>query len=162
MDPFFSWIEEGPFSTALRESDYAFSLSLTAHIIGVALVVGTSLPLSLRLLGFLRGVPAASLNRYLPIFWTGLAVSVASGLLLLIAYPTKSLTNPLFYFKIAAIVAAVVVMWRVWRMLDRSRQPDDRVPRGLPMGAASLGLWVFVVAAGRLLAYTYTRLMVGF
>jgi uncharacterized protein DUF6644 len=162
VDPFFAWIEDSAFSTALRESDYAFPLSLTVHATSVALVAGTSLPLALRLVGYLKGVPITSLMRYLPIFWVGLVVSAASGLLLLIAYPTKSLTNPIFYLKIAAILAGIAVVWTVRRsvMARDTTTPELRYPRVL--GGASIALWVFVIAAGRLLAYTYSRLMVGF
>ena len=162
MDPFFAWVEDGAFSTALRESDYGFSLPLVVHIASVALVAGTTLPISLRLLGALKGVPPAALLKFLPIFWAGLLISAASGTLLVIAYPTKILTNPLFYLKIAAIAAAIAVVWRVRRAL---RAPDTsfrEVPYGRQLAMASLALWAFTIAAGRLLAYTYTRLMVGF
>jgi hypothetical protein len=162
LDPFLAWIEDSAFSTALRESDYAFPLSLTVHIASVALVAGTSLPLALRLTGYLKGVPMAGLLRYLPLFWIGLAVSAASGLLLLISYPTKSLTNPLFYLKLAAILAAIGVMWTARRSLKNSGPSADMLPRWRVLGFASLGLWAFIIAAGRLLAYTYGRLMVGF
>src|SRR5262245_28962761 len=89
VDPFFAWIEDGAFSTALRESEYAFPVSLAVHVVSVALVAGTSLPIGLRLLGYLKGVPPAALMRYLPFFWIGLVTSAVSGLLLLTAYPTK-------------------------------------------------------------------------
>jgi hypothetical protein len=160
VDPFFAWIEDSAFSTALRESDYAFPLSLVAHVVGVAMVAGTSLPIALRLLGVLKGVPPAALMRYLPIFWTGLVVSAASGGLLLIAYPTKSLTNPVFYLKAAAIIAGIWVIWAARRSL--ADDPTWSGSRWATLGGVSLGLWALVIASGRLLAYTYSRLMVGF
>jgi hypothetical protein len=162
VDPFLAWIEDSAFSTALRESDYAFPLSLTVHVVSVALVAGTTLPISLRLIGYLKGAPISSLMRYLPIFWVGLVASAASGLLLLIAYPTKSLTNPLFYLKIAAILIAVAMVWMLRRSLRTPGLSEKDLPFPGLIGGASLGLWTFVIAAGRLLAYTYSRLMVGF
>ena len=161
MDPFLALIEDSAFSTALRESDYAFPLSLTVHVASVALVAGTTLPISLRLAGYLKGVPLAALVRYLPIFWVGLIISAASGLLLLIAYPTKSLTNPLFYVKLAAIAAGIAVVWTARRSMTHGAVAPD-LPHARAIGLASLGLWAFVIASGRLLAYTYSRLMLGF
>ena len=35
--------------------------------------------------------------------WAGFWVNAVSGVLLLIAYPTKALTNPLFYVKLVLI-----------------------------------------------------------
>jgi hypothetical protein len=162
VDPFFAWIEDGAFSTAFRESEFAFPLSLTAHVFSVALVAGTSLPVALRLAGYLRGVPLAGLMRYLPIFWIGLVVSTVSGGLLLIGYPTKTLTNPLFYVKVAAILAAIWVMWTARRSVGSPTAAELSPARARVMGLSLIGLWAVVIAAGRLLAYTYSRLMVGF
>lgn len=130
----------------------------------IALVAGTSLPIALRMTGYLRGVPLAALMRYLPIFWIGLVVSLVSGGLLLVAYPTKILTNPIFSLKVAAILASIAI---VWRARQASRSPVDGAAGTMAArtrweGYALIGLWAFVIAAGRLLAYTYSRLMVGF
>ena len=46
-----------------------------------------------------------------------------SGALLLIGYPTKSLTTPAFYVKLAFIAAAAAVVW-----LLASVPPDPRDP----------------------------------
>ena len=35
--------------------------------------------------------------------WAGFWINALSGILLLIAYPTKALTNPLFYAKLVLI-----------------------------------------------------------
>jgi hypothetical protein len=162
LDPFLEWIENSGLSVAMRESDYAFPLTITVHVASVALVAGTSLPISLRLAGGLKGVALEDLLRYLPIFWVGLVISIVTGLLLLIAYPTKSLTNPLFYLKLAAIVVAVAAMWSVRRSAGRAVPFPGTALAARASGFASLGLWTFTIAAGRLLAYTYSRLMVGF
>jgi hypothetical protein len=161
FDPFLMWIEDGWLSVFLRETDFGFSGPLAVHIIGVALVAGPTIAASLALLGVLPGVPLAAFKRFLPIFWLGLCVSAPSGLLLLIAYPTKSLTNPLFYVKLVAILAGI---WTMVRMRRRLAAPMELPVAGSDrnLGLLSLGLWAFVIAAGRLLAYTYGRLMLGF
>ena len=90
----------------------------------------------------------------MPVFWTGLLVVLASGLLLLVAYPTKALTNPVFYLKMACIVLAVACVRRAERVVLRN------APRGSPRVLA-LPL-VVLITGGRYLAYTYTRLTVDF
>jgi hypothetical protein len=44
--------------------------------------------------------------RFLPLLWLAFAINVISGILLLIAYPTKALTNPLFYVKLCLVALA--------------------------------------------------------
>jgi uncharacterized membrane protein len=87
--------------------------------------------------------------------WLGLWLNVLSGIALLIGYPTKALTNPVFYLKLAFIAAALVILKHV-----RRRLPVETVPsRELRMlAAASLACWAGAIVGGRLLAYTYTRL----
>ena len=48
------------------------------------------------------------MRRYYRAMWAGFWVNAFSGVLLLIAYPTKALTNPVFYLKLALIAVAIV------------------------------------------------------
>ena len=84
-----------------------------------------------------------------------------SGAFLLIAYPTKALTNPLFYVKLGAIALAIALMPVIRkRMLGQASSTPESLPaRGRRLAVISLLLWIAVIGAGRLLAYTYSRLM---
>ena len=155
-------IEESGLSTWLRESEspFRFSFVLLFHTFGLALLVGANAVIDLRLLGIEREMPLAPLKRLFGIMWLGFAMNAASGLLLLIAYPTKALTNPVFYTKMTLIGFAVWVMTKL-----RSRVFDDStsneavtIGRGRTLATWSLVLWVGVITAGRLLAYTYKYL----
>ena len=85
---------------------------------------------------------------------------MASGLLLLIAYPTKSLTNPLFYVKLTLIGLAMVSMQMLRKRVfaDSSLSEATVMARGRVFVIWALVFWVAAVTAGRLLAYTYTVL----
>jgi hypothetical protein len=129
--------------------------------VGLALLVGPNVAIDSRVLGLARGVPLASLDRYFGVAWLGFGLNAASGILLLISYPTKALTNPLFYLKLALIGAAIVLMQAMRREMRRTSDTDLAMPHRLKMIAAvSLGCWAASITAGRLLAYTYTRLLV--
>ena len=80
-----------------------------------------------------------------------------SGLLLLLAYPTKALTNPVFYTKIFLIACAMIDALLVRKeVLQRFNVEDTFVSnRGKVLAIASLFMWAGAVVAGRLLAYTY-------
>ncbi len=164
MDPFFTWVEDGALSTWLRESPSLFGFPgvLALHIAGTALAAGSSLAIALALLGFVPDSSAAAMARFLKVFWIGLTVSTVAGVLLVVAYPTKELTNPMFYVKMGIIVAALFVLRAIWRraLTDGGETAPSPSPRGLAI--TSIGLWAAAITAGRLLAYTYTRLLVSF
>jgi hypothetical protein len=153
-------IEATSFSTWLRESDspFAFYFVLLFHTFGLALLVGGNTIIDLRLLGVERTIPLVPLKRIFPIMWSGFAINAATGLLLLIAYPTKALTNPVFYTKLVLIAFAVWVMMKLKsHVFDESTLDEAAmVARGKALAKWSLVLWIAAITAGRLLAYTYT------
>jgi hypothetical protein len=160
MDPFFAWIENSALGTFIREtpSVFVYPAILTAHTLGMAVLAGGSIAINLRILGFAPGIALAALQRFFPLLWLALAVNAVSGVLLLIAYPTKALTNPVFYLKLALVVLALFVLRRI----------ETGVLGGAPaarggrlLAAASLACWIATIIAGRLLAYTYRWEMLG-
>jgi hypothetical protein len=92
-----------------------------------------------------------------------LFVNALSGVLLLIAYPTKALTNPLFYIKLFLIALALVDTRWIKRNVLRNPSFDEAVigRKVKLLAAASMVLWIGSIGAGRFLAYTYTYLMAG-
>jgi hypothetical protein len=159
MSSFLGQIEASALSTWIRESDamYAFPGILIVHTLGMALAAGGAAAIGLRLLGVARQIPLASLRQLVPIAWIGLLLNIVSGILLVVAYPTKALTNPIFYLKLLVIVAAVAVV----RNLDRRVLAIEAPPRKF-VPAALLVLTAFAIVTGRLLPYTYRHLMAGY
>ena len=103
-----------------------------------------------------RQIEAArvAMTRFMPVMWFGLWLNVVSGIVLLIAYPTKALTNPVFYLKLGLIAVGLTVLRTLVR---HAGQP--RLPRTTKMLAAvSLVTWAATIGAGRFLAYTCTRI----
>jgi hypothetical protein len=162
MEPFFVWLEATPLSTWLRESPslWAFPFVLILHTVGLAFFVGANLAWDVRVLGFSMGIPLDALRRYFLVMWAGFWINAVSGLLLLIAYPTKALTNPLFYAKLALIGLGIALALRIRRGVQDVRADSDAPKPATTLAALSLGCWVAVIFAGRLLAYTCTRLTV--
>lgn len=159
-----SWVENTSLSMWVRgESMLAFPTILSAHTLGMGFLAGTSAGMDLRLLGLANRVPLAELVKFYWVMWLALAVSFTSGVLLLIGYPYKAFTNPVFYVKLALIAVAVYLIVRIRK--EVLLKPDPAAPdvyrRARLLGMVSLGCWAGVILAGRLLAYTYTWLRVG-
>lgn len=136
---------------------FAFPGILAAHTVGLGLLAGLNAALDLRLLGVARSIPPAAFLRFVPVMWVGLWVNVLSGIAVLLAYPTKALTNPVFYLKLGLIAAALVVL-RI--LLRRTNAEQTAVGTTKMLAAASLVGWAAAITTGRLLAYTCTRLTV--
>ena len=166
MDPFFTWLESTGLSTWLREepSIWAFPFVLILHTWGLGFLVGANVAIGVKILGAARGVPLGSLDRYHRVMWLGFWVNAFSGVLLLVAYPTKALTNPLFYVKLVFVAAGLILAGRIRAYMRELPSTDLRPMPGSvrALAVASLFCWVASITAGRFLAYTYTRLLVDF
>ena len=162
IDPFLIWLE----STALSQwvvgspSMFAFPGILAVHAIGMGFAVGICLALDLRILGVAPGVQIAQMRRYVPIVWIGFWLNAISGVLLLIGYPTKALTNPVFYLKLLLIAVGLVLFVRIGRRVFDETRGDERarLPMVKRLAIVSLVCWVGAITSGRFLAYTYSRL----
>ena len=162
MDPIFSAVEQTPFSVWMREDLYAYFIALIFLSLGMALLIGGGIVVSLRVIGF---APAARLEKFrgfFPVMWVGAAMAIVSGLALLIGYPAKALTNPVFALKFACLIGAALLVRAMARRLFPVAEQGVALPAwGRSLGIAALVLWLGGVAAGKLLLHTYTILLVS-
>ena len=126
----------------------------------MGLVAGFNAAIDLRILGIAPRVPLMEMKRFFPVLWTGFWMNAASGVVLLIGYPTKAVTNPVFYAKLTFIALALVYLRLIRNrvFLDPSLDKEPVPRRGRILAVASLACWAGAITAGRLLAYTYVRL----
>lgn len=140
-----SWTRESP-------SLLAYPAILTLHSFGLGIVVGGSLAIDLRLLGWARGIPASVLTPLFRIIWWAFALNAATGVLLFIADATTKATQPVFLIKLTLIALALVVTRMIaTRVADNSSGVADGRLRLLPV--TSILLWFGAITAGRLMAY---------
>ena len=161
----FAWIEATALSTWVRESPslWSFPFILILHTVGMGFLVGTNVAMDLRVLGFGPRIPLSVFEKFFVVMKFGFVVNAISGLLLLIAYPTKAMTNPLFYLKLGLIAFALVeTRWiRNLVLRDPRLETEPVSTEGKLLAISSLVVWAGAVAAGRFLAYTYTYLLAG-
>ena len=141
---------------------FAFPAILSVHAIGMGLAAGVNVAMAVRLLGFAPGVPLHEMRRFAPVMWTGFWLNAASGVVLLLGYPTKALTNPVFYMKLSLIAIGIwlyVLMTRRMTEADPRATPADPKARTTLLAVASLASWAGAVTTGRLLAYTAHRIL---
>jgi hypothetical protein len=162
IDPFLIWLESTSLSQWIvgSESMFAFPGILAIHAIGMGFAVGICLALDLRVLGVAPGVQIGQMRRFVPMVWVAFWINAISGVLLLIGYPTKALTNPVFYLKLLLIGVGLWLFGRIGRRVFDDSTGDERAksPVVQRLAIMSLVCWVGAITAGRFLAYTYHRL----
>lgn len=145
-----------PLAQAMREHAWLYPIVETLHIIGFAVLVGAVAMFDLRVLGFGRQLPVKALARHLLPWSAGsMLLVLPTGLLLFVADPLALLANRIFLLKLALIAVAglnaLAFHAGPWR---RAEAWPERTPgRAILHALLSLGLWIAVIACGRLLAY---------
>ena len=164
MDPvtrFIVWLAGTPWSIALHESLYVYTYVETAHVIGVALFVGTIAMVDLRLLGVaFRQTPVSQMNaRVLPFTVVGFLLMFVTGLLLFYAIPMRTWHSIWFRSKLVLMALAGANVWFFHQRVERDRATWDNNPAP-PLGArlsavVSLTAWIGVIVMGRMIAYNW-------
>jgi len=151
------WVESTALPTWVREGDtiWAYPTILTLHTFGLAMVVGTSAILNLRLLGIGGHLPLRGMRGLFPVMWIGFWLNAITGLLLFAADAAAKGSSPLFAAKLLFValgVAAIVALERAgYYGADGDLALVSRPAKLLAL--CSLVSWVAAVTAGRLLAY---------
>ena len=136
----------------LQESGWLYAGVNTAHVLGIALLVGAIVVLDLRLLGLWRAAPVATLARpAVSVASAGLAIAIVSGAGLFAVQAGEYVDNPFLYVKFAAILIGLVNVAALRLAGDWTSDRHSR-RRGLA-AALSLLAWLTALTAGRLIAY---------
>lgn len=138
---------------ALKFSRFGYSATNTAHVLGIALLVGAILPLDLRLLGFWRSVDRAALARVLvPVAAAGLLLAVSAGLVLFSVRAQHYVKVDILWWKLGLIATgatlALLFHARAGLWVERAGRRQAAAH-----GAASLFCWLGALVAGRMIAY---------
>jgi len=151
-----NWLESTSIAVWLAESPsvWAMPTVLTLHTTGMAVLVGASWVLDLRLLGINRNVPLTAYRWVFRAVAIGLFVNLITGVLLFMKNATTLGTALPFLAKMAFVVAsaATILPIRTY-VLNSGAGPSEISDRARMLAIASIVAWTAAVTAGRLLAY---------
>ena len=150
------WLESLPLSVWVHESPsvWAQPTVLTLHTMGMAVLVGASWVLDLRLLGISRNVPLSAFRWVFRAVTVGLIVNLATGVLLFAQRATTLGTAIPFLIKMCLVIASVATLVPIRSQVFRD-DPEQREVSGSArlLAIASILAWCGAITAGRLLAY---------
>ncbi|MFN0314177.1 MAG: hypothetical protein ACKVQA_03955 [Burkholderiales bacterium] len=143
---------------ALRDSVWVYPLVNAGHVAGVCLLVGSIIPLDLRLLGAWRSMPLAPLWRVLTrTAAAGLILAGIFGSLLFITRATEYAASPFFIAKMIVVVLAIANAIALRNVVPGG--PEGIPAFGQPArrirlaAGVSLLAWLAALTLGRLVGY---------
>ena len=153
------WIDQTALSQAIQVTNWVVPTVQTIHILAIAVVASSALMIDLRLIGvFWANRPMKDVTaRFLPLVWWPLLVLLATGMIMIIAEPSRSLKNPAFQLKMTLLIAALIVTW-LFQFFQRRNAAFGDLNTGPRVAAttiavASIVLWSSIIFSGRWIAY---------
>jgi hypothetical protein len=153
------WINDSPFSDAVRDSFWVFPSIETVHVLAIVVVLGSITRLDMRLMGLVwRDRPVTEVcGEMLPWTWTSFVIAAVFGLMLWASKPFDYFGIAFFDVKMLLILFAGINMLLFQLGVYKSVGLWDRDPIPPPAvriaGAASMAFWLCVVVCGRLIGF---------
>jgi hypothetical protein len=142
-----------------RSSVYALPIIQWIHILGVAVICGSIILISLRMMGFLSfSPPLADLaRRLLPWTWFAIVVNVVTGAIMLIDRPTRTTDSLTWPYSMTFLIIATIlsIYFAITLRIDPQywERSTTRRTTARILGAVSALLWVGVIIGDRLIVY---------
>jgi hypothetical protein len=150
------WLQTTDYSVWVRES-WGWAFALTIHAFGNATVVGLMFIMGLRLFGFFKTIPYASLNKLFPFIWVAVVFQFFSGFTLFMSKPPRYVKDGVFDIKFSLVIIGVVLTFYFQKMIRAEAaewQTAGKVTnKGVRFAAVACLVWAFVIVMGRLTAY---------
>ena len=153
MDSLFAALEGTALAQALRGSRWGYAAVNAAHIFAIALLIGSVVPLNLRLFGVWRAISREAVVRVLaPVAASGLALALLTGPLLFAVRAREYSGVGFLQLKLAFIAIAILSTLALCRSHGFFLKD---APRARLAGHAVLSMvcWLGALVCGRLIAF---------
>jgi hypothetical protein len=142
------------FTRLMTTNKYWWAFMMDVHFIGLVMIIGAVGALDLRMLGFAKQIPIASLHRLVPWALAGFAINVTTGVLAFIGMPEFYTYDVAFWIKIFAILllglnAVAFYLTDTFDLVEHMGPGEDAPRAAKIIAATSLVLWFGVITLGR-------------
>jgi hypothetical protein len=150
---FLVWLEATGLADWVRMSVPGYPSMIALHAIGMAVMVGLSLVIDLRVLGLFAGIPLQSLQRFFGLAWVGFGINFLSGSALFSAQATSYIVDWVFMTKMALVVLGAMTA-AILQPAVAKAGPAGTVSGGMKaVAAVAIVFWIVAIVMGRLTAY---------
>lgn len=141
----------------VRVSAYGYPVMITLHSLGLAIMVGMSVVLSLRVLGLFSAIPYTSLQKLLRVAWIGFIINFLSGSSLFAANATGFIVDWVFDVKMTMVIIGAILVGVTQSMIGTALatgKGEAAATTGLKVIAAvTIVVWATGMTFGRLVPY---------
>jgi hypothetical protein len=150
---FLGWLEASGLGECVRSSTPGYPSMIALHAIGMAVMVGLSLVIDLRVLGFFSGIPLSGLKRFFGIAWIGFGINFLSGSALFSAQAISYMVDWVFLTKMGLVLLGAITAG-ILQPAVANAGPDGTLSGSTKaVAAAAIVIWVVAIIMGRLTAY---------
>jgi len=145
------WIENTSLALWVGTSLWAYPILLSAHISGLAVIVGIIAMRDFHLLGFINGVTEANFLELKNLAYCGFLINGISGIMLFSSQATYLSTNLPFLVKLFFIGSGMLLASKIYKKIEKN---TGRTSTKI-LAILSLFSWFGAITAGRLIAYIF-------
>ncbi len=114
------WIEDSWLGMLVSSSQWGYPIVLSLHAVGMAVLVGVSLILAMRVLGFGSAIPVTALAPFWTIALVGFVVNLLSGAALFMGYASVLFFNTAFHIKLIGVAVGLALTWWLVKICVRN------------------------------------------
>ena len=145
------WIENTSLALWVGTSLWAYPVLLSAHITGLAVIVGIIAMRDFHLLGFINGVTEANFLELKKLAYCGFLINGISGIMLFASQASYLSTNLPFLVKLFFIGSGMLLASKIYKKIEKN---TGRTSTKI-LAILSLFSWFSAITAGRLIAYIF-------
>lgn len=150
---FLTWLEATGLAEWVRSSIPGYPSMIALHAIGMAVMVGLSLVIDMRVLGWFAGIPLGGLQRFFRLAWIGFGINFLSGSALFSAQATSYIVDWVFMTKMTLVLLGAITA-AILQPAVTQAGPTAEVSGGMKaVAAVAIVIWVVAIIMGRLTAY---------
>jgi hypothetical protein len=150
---FLAWLEATGLAEWVRSSSPGYPSMIALHAVGMAVMVGLSLLIDLRVLGSFAGIPLQALNRSFPLAWIGFGINFMSGSALFSAQATSYIVDWVFMTKMTLVLLGAITAGILQPAVAKAG-PGTELSGGMKAVAGlAIVFWIVAIIMGRLTAY---------
>ena len=145
------WIENTSLALWVSTSLWAYPVLLSAHISGLAVIVGIIAMRDFHLLGFINGVTVANFLELKNLAYCGFLINGISGIMLFSSQASYLSTNLPFLVKLFFIGSGMLLASKIYKKIEKNTGRTSTKS----LAILSLFSWFGAITAGRLIAYIF-------
>jgi hypothetical protein len=150
---FLVWLEATGLAEWVRSGNAGYPSMIALHALGMAIMVGLSLVLDLRVLGWFAGIPLQALQRFFGLAWLGFGINFLSGSALFSAQATSYIVDWVFMTKMALVLVGAVTAGILQPAVAKAGPGGQLAGGAKAVAAFAIVVWIVAIVMGRLTAY---------